>query len=249
MTAKLECLTIKQTSDYKIFKYIKGNRIPKEKDINELMEQIRKSKIVEPICVNEKLEILDGQHRVEVCKRLLLPVNYYILKGGTLDTVHAMNTVRKNWTNTTFAESYASLGKQSYQIYTNFKEQYGFSHDIALLLLRGKNTGGGNAGNTARREFKEGMFSIDSAKRATDIAEKLIQLAPYYNGYKRRNFVYAMMNCMNIPKFEFKEFIKKVAYQQRKMVHCVSVDMYMEMIAEIYNYQRRKEDKLNFKSN
>lgn len=39
MTAKLECLTIKQTSDYKIFKYIKGNRILKEKDINELMEQ------------------------------------------------------------------------------------------------------------------------------------------------------------------------------------------------------------------
>ena len=75
---------IEETVDYDKFSLIEGNR-PFNKGLLLTLEE----SIVEegnyladnPIIVNERLEIIDGQHRWNIAKKLHLPL-YYIISNG-----------------------------------------------------------------------------------------------------------------------------------------------------------------------
>lgn len=233
--------TIKNTRDYNIFKLIKGNRVPKEKDITSLTEQIKKSGVVDPICVNEKMQIIDGQHRVQACKRLDLPVPYYVVEGANMDTVHAVNSHRKNWTNTTYAESYCALGKEDYVIYTQFRQKHKMTHEAAMLLLTGSFTG-----MKEDTKFAKGEMKVVNLKKATDIAEKIEKLSQFYKGYQRRSFIFAFFHLYRTEGFDYNRLFHKMAYLSRKMVDCPNTKMYVDLLQEIYNYKVDKKNKVSF---
>ena len=57
-----------------MFKKIKGNRIVNKSNLNAIITSMEQQQLVSPIMINEKFEIIDGQHRFEACKELGLPV-------------------------------------------------------------------------------------------------------------------------------------------------------------------------------
>lgn len=65
------------TREYRKFKLIKGNRIVDENHVRALMKSMRNKDLLIPIAVNSKMEVLDGQHRLEARKRLAYDVPYY----------------------------------------------------------------------------------------------------------------------------------------------------------------------------
>lgn len=233
---------IKETRDYNIFKLIKGNRTPKEKDVVSLLELIKSSNVVDPICVNEKMEIIDGQHRLLVCKRLGIVIPYYISPGANMATVHAVNSHRKNWSSGTYAESYCSLGKEEYKIYTQFRERYKIAHEAAMLMLTGQYTD-----TKVDSKFCKGELKITSLKKATDIADNLMKVGQFYKGYLRRSFIFAFVHCYRTEGFDFNRLYTKMGYLSRKMVDCPNTKMYIDMLEEIYNYKMDKKNKVSFK--
>ena len=66
---------IYETTDYSKFKKLKGNRDPKtaKKIVNSINEV---GYVLDPILINEKDEIIDGQNRFEAVMQLGLPVVY-----------------------------------------------------------------------------------------------------------------------------------------------------------------------------
>lgn len=235
--------TIKSTRDYNIFKLIKGNRIPKEKDIVTLTERIKVSGIVDPICVNEKMQVIDGQHRLEACKRLNIPISYYVNEGADMSTVHAVNSQRKNWTNTNYAESYCALGKEDYKIYSEFREKYKITHEAAMVMLTGQYTD-----TKIDSKFAKGEMKIVNLKKATDIAEKLMKLGEFYKGYLRRSFIFAFVHCYRTEGFDYSRLHHKMAQLSRKMVDCPNTKMYIELLEEVYNWKADKKNKLSFRN-
>ena len=88
---------IRKTNNYEMFKNMIGNRKVKDKNYRKLLRSMSEKQLIIPILVNEKLEIIDGQHRFNACKTLSLPVYYYMIAGYEIDDVKRANLVSCNW--------------------------------------------------------------------------------------------------------------------------------------------------------
>lgn len=111
------------TSDYTIFKKMKGNR-KVVKNIS-LKEEIKEMGQLSPIVVNSKFEVLDGQHRLDILKELRVPVLFVVNNSVSPRAVISMNTAQRNWKYEDYLEFFISQGHSSYirfgQIYSQYK--------------------------------------------------------------------------------------------------------------------------------
>jgi ParB-like chromosome segregation protein Spo0J len=80
-----------QTYKYDSFVRLEDNRDVFSNRLNKLIASISERYICNPIIVNEKREIIDGQGRYEARKSLGLPIHYTIAKGATSDDCRRMN--------------------------------------------------------------------------------------------------------------------------------------------------------------
>lgn len=227
---------ILSTTNYKMFKFISGNRKVDEKRVCSIMNKMKEHNLVAPAQCNEKYELIDGQHRLEASKRLNKPFYYYIVKGANIETVRTLNDHDPRWATSEFIHSFSSTGNKNYEIYETFEKKYKFGHAVNIMLLAGSDT----YYNKMLDDFKVGKFEIKDLKKAEEMAELLIQMAPYYPGYKKRSFAVAFVKVASLPNFHMETFINKLIYQQRKMVDCTNSTQYIELLGEIYNYKTRK---------
>jgi hypothetical protein len=228
------------TTDYFLFKPLDGNRTKNLNHINRLKKSMSEQYLFTVIIVNENYEIIDGQHRFDVIEELKLPLHYVVCKGYGLEEVHRLNQLSKNWNADDYMNGYCELGYKDYLQYRDFKNKYQVGHNECMLLLSGTHT------NKNTGFFNTGMLKVKSVKDAEKIIEKIFLLEPYYDGYKRRTFVYTMYKLLNNPNFEFTEFIQKLKIQPTALQHCTEVDQYVALIEEIYNYKRRDKVNLRF---
>ncbi len=230
-----------KTIDYSIFVKIDGNRRMNKINFKRLRRSMGEEYLQVPIIINEKYEVIDGQHRLEVCKELSLPVYFIKVKGYGLSQVHRLNAVSKKWGFDEYLQGYADLGIKDYQRCEKFIEKYKFGSNETLSLLTGLNS---LAGGDARNSFNEGRFKITDYNGAVRKAEMIYMLKPYYDGFKRRSFVTALLVAFNNKNFVFDEFLKKLKFQIPKLIDCTTTKQYMTVVENIYNYKRKQEDKI-----
>jgi hypothetical protein len=231
-----------KTKDYGKFQFLQGNRPLKPHHLERLKASFQTKDLEVPIIVNEKYEIIDGQHRFEVQKELGLPIVYIQKRGYGLHEVHALNMSRLNWGIKDFMNSYADLGMEEYIKYREFWKKYRFDHLTCLGILLGHSS---RAGGTEFTAFADGKFKIKSIKHAEELADKIMMVKELYPGYLRSNFVTAMIRLLNHPNYDHVEFLTKLRYQRDKMYDVASTNQYLQMIDEIYNY-RRQGKKISF---
>lgn len=135
--AKKKQITVYETDDFSIFKLNPYNREIKEQKVNKFMSQGVKDVV---FLVNKQGEILDGQHRIEACKRLKQSVTFQIIDDAEADYIHEINTVGSAWVFTDFLEHFAKRGFKQYIFLQNFFKKYPcklLSKKVIALLLRG----------------------------------------------------------------------------------------------------------------
>ena len=125
------------TTDYFLFKSIEGNRNKNLLHINRLKKSMSENYLFTIIIVNEKYEIVDGQHRFDVIQELKLPLNYVVCKGYGLTEVHILNQNSKTWNADDYLDGYCRLKYTHYLKYSEFKERYGFGHVECMTILGG----------------------------------------------------------------------------------------------------------------
>lgn len=222
------------TYDYDQFKLMQGNRPTNMAHVQQLMKSFEQKQLIVPVIVNHKMEIIDGQHRVEVCRQTNLPVYFIILKDYGIKEVQMLNTNMKNWSVDDYLNCYCSLGIDDYIKYREFRAKYSFDHQATLAFLVG-NT------NKYTQIFNEGNLKIKSYPKAQEVAQKISDFGQYYKGYKRKSFVYALLNLLKHPQYDHKEMLEKLSFQQTKLVDCTTKDQYLYLLEEIYNFRRRGE--------
>jgi hypothetical protein len=229
-----------KTNDYGLFSFIDGNRDTNKNQLSRLSKSINEDYIPVPIIVNEKKQIIDGQHRFEVVKTLNKPIYYIEVPGLKLPEVHRLNNNTKNWTATEYMNGYAKLGYPDYIRYREFKNKYKFGHNETMALLLHRRTRPADS----FRNFRDGLFSIDSYPNAVKNAEKIIAVKQYYDGYKRRSFVFALLELFHNEEYNHAEFLHKLSFQSVKMVDCTNTKQYVSLIEDIYNYKRAQKVRL-----
>lgn len=230
------------TTDYFLFKPIDGNRNKNVLHLNRLKKSITEHYLFTVIIVNERYEIIDGQHRFECVKDLGLPLNYIVCKGYGLNEVQILNQNSKTWNADDYLTGYCNLKNENYLIYKEFKEKYQFGHNECMSMLTGINMNGGTLFNA----FKDGTFKVTNLVNAEKEAEQIWMLEDLYKGFKRRAFIYAMLCLFDKPQFDFSEFLQKIKKQPSSLKDCVDIKQYISLIEEIYNYRRHEKVNLRY---
>ena len=228
---------VKQTDDYSMFSRLDGNRKVNNAHLKRLRQSISEESLIVPMIVNENYEIIDGQTRFESWKDLRLPVYFVKVKGYGLNQVQRLNTNLKKWTMEDFTDSYAELGYTDYIKYREFKKTYGLGHYESIAMLRGTVSGSG----VGFERFRDGEFKIKSYTRACYWAERIVALKSFYDGYRRRSFVFAILHLLNNKNFDFNQLIQKLKYQSSKLVDCSNKEQYIGILQDIYNFKSSKK--------
>jgi hypothetical protein len=234
-------MQVQTTTNYNLFKTLEGNRQTNKLHLRRLKKSMSELCLVSPIVVNEDMYVIDGQHRLVCLTELELPVHYIVCEGYGLKEVQVLNVNSKNWSSQDYMNGYCEVGLKDYITYREFKNRYKFSHTECVSLLTG-----GYGGSSVNDEFNNGLFKIKDEQKAHNMAEKINALAPLYDGYNRRSFIYALIFLFKNPLFRYDEFVQKLKQQQGKMYDCAKTSQYIDLIEEIYNYRRQNKVNLRY---
>lgn len=250
---KEEVNVVYKTKDLSIFKMTAGNRIPNPQHIKRLQSSIKQyGMLCNPILVNEKMEIIDGQHRLLASKEVGSEVYFIILQGYSLKEVHTLNLNQKNWTKHDFMDGYASMGIKSYIDLKNFSEEntdFTLNDCIAFcsnITTSGNFTMSQKISKNIIEVFEEGTWKTRDIKLAQENADKIRLIKPYYSGYNRSVFVGTILSLFQNKNFDFNEFMHKLRLQPTALVDCAKREQYKTLIEDIYNYKSRKKVNLRY---
>jgi len=238
--------TIQQTEDYSSFKSIIGNRTINKAQVAKLYESFGNlPSLVQatPIIVNDKMEIIDGQHRFQAWKKLGVPIAYYQVNGLTLGDVQVMNSSTKNWTPLDYAKSYSALGKPDYDIYLKFKSKYKLSHNVLLSYLgkinnldKSDEMGSIRGLNNTVQTFRKGLFQVVDEKKSEILCKDLIEVQQYYKRGDSRSFAIAFKIAHASPKYNHAQMMEKMALLGSTIKDSPFAEDYMRQLEKIYNY-------------
>ena len=243
----LSDIIIHRTMDYDMFKRIKGNRPVNETHVKRLEKSFDEGYEFTVILVNEFMEIIDGQHRHEACKRKNLVINYRIEAGLRLEDAIIMNTSVSKWQKREFVKSYVELGKPAYVEFQNFRNKFEeFNLNVAEIIFTNSSDG---ANKTKRingginKAFQKGELEIDGdgLNLAYENAKKIMMFYPYHKNCVSRPFVLAMHRIFKHNKYDHNRMIKNVEKRPSKLVNCTNVSDYMEVLQKMYNYNHQNK--------
>lgn len=171
-----------QTTDYSKFKVLLGNRDINERHVKTIENSYEKiGQLDLPILVNEKMEVIEGQHRLQACKNKGLPVYYTIQEGLGLEECQALNISSANWKLDDYIDSYAKQGVTSYLFLKQLGELHPWAslNDKAAALFRLAKMSGSM--------IKKGNLEIN--ERQLDIAHRTLNwVGPIMSNFTRTDF-------------------------------------------------------------
>ena len=227
-----------ETKDYNMFSFISNNRSVSKGHINKIIQSMKKRRLISPILVNEKGQIIDGQHRFLAQKELGLPIPYIEQEGYGEKETQILNTNTKNWSLLDWETYYCNRNNKNYLTYRNFRKEYRLGSEANMLLLEGSYDF-----RKSRRRFTEGEFQVLDLQEAINLVNKLISIGQYFKHYKDGMFIRAMATCFGNEDYNHNKFLKKLSYQGNTLIKCVDKKSYLRLIEDIYNLRSREYTK------
>lgn len=144
-----------------------------------------------PIIVNEKYEVIDGQHRLEAAKSLNKPIHYIVHKGAKIEEVQLLNSAVRAWRFEDYIRSYKTAGNKNYAELEEFCNKYKVPVGTGVQLLSGIH----NNRNSLLQDFRDGKFEIHDREEASQIGHELMNYRNYIerDAHADRNIILAIM--------------------------------------------------------
>jgi len=266
-------MQVMQTDNYDMFKFMVGNRAINPTKVNQLMTEIRQNGLQIPIVVNEKYEVADGQHRLDACRELGVPVMYIVRKGITIEDAANANTAGSNWTTIDWINYHASQGKEEYKKLQQWIEvcrgEGLTSLNVTVFFAQNTLTNerfcmySDGVVRSNASKLPEGvkmLHKVGSAMRLghwkfgdMDMAYKLLHTYLDFRDTAKwagkQNFVSALVKVSRIKAFDSKWLLKQVEAYPQMWHNCPTSDLFLDMIENIYNYRKNHRNRLPIKNN
>ena len=228
-----------ESHEYEKFRFLLGNRAISR------IDRIDKStaavgQLIVPIIVNERLEIIEGQHRYESWKRADLPIYYIICEGYGIKECIAMNTTSKNWSLTDYINCYASYGDPNYQALQRYEKKYAskFTASLVRAICCGK------MGADVNKVIKGGTFKLClSEDEINAVFEFLSQFDIPDTVRGNGSRLYAVLRFC----YEYSDVNNAILLRQWK-AHCDAISgitdirAAAEAVEKVYNFHRPQKD-------
>lgn len=198
------------TRDYSRFKNIQGNRTLNERKIDKIINDIEDGFDMLrycPIIVDKDMNVIDGQHRLQVARDLGSNIWYVISDTISLHEIAKMNTNTERWKPKDFIHCYCENGIQSYYDLKEYMKAYKIPLMASIDLLMNGNIATGGKKSTVEK-FETGKFVVNYKQQAEEIG-LLIQRFDKYPGYLSRNFIAAIQRVLASNKCQMDKLITK----------------------------------------
>jgi hypothetical protein len=232
------------TKNCSFFTCMEENRLINEAHVQALMESFAKDGYLFTILyVNEKLQIIDGQHRQEAVKRSGLPVYFMVMPGWGIKEVTILNMNSRNWTVVDFMEAHAESGNPNYIRFKEFFDAHEFDVTVCQFIITGRRS----RGYASSDEFRLGNTQIDDQllTAAYVKSKKILEFKPFHPyGFKSRNFVEAMLALFTASGYEHDHMVAKLTtYPEMILIQArpLRVEEYLRIFTDKYNFRRMKD--------
>lgn len=243
------------TTNLGMFKYHESNRdftTPKSQNrIKRIAESMLSDGLLpHAIAVTTKMYVVDGQHRLEAAKIAGKGIWFFIdetvpnTAKGIFNGAKKYNRDAEVWSKKDYVDGLAKQGNSNYQHLIEFREKYPmFSQTEAEMFL--SNSGTKSVG---KRAFADGKFEVKDVKRAEELANNILKLAPFFKDYNSSVFVRTVLTIMEKkPEFDFNRFLHKVSLRPGMLKRQGDKDSYKLLIEDIYNFSAKGSDRLNLR--
>ena len=238
LTHHPSAVAVFQTTEYNNFSFVNGNRPLNQTKIKKIKKEIESGNDMlqyYPVQVrveNDKLLILDGQHRFFICTELKRPV-YYILvhEAKSMHDIARVNSNTEKWKAFNFINCYQLNGNENYKVIRQFIDEFGFS--LGLNLLKNGNPGSVTGGQAdLMNEFENGEFIVKEYDAAVEFGNKCKQFSAFKN-WRSRDFLIAISRILIARKIPFEEVVaayKKTPDELKGQVHFKNYIINLEAI-------------------
>ena len=246
---------VMKSSDYEKFSILEQNRVVNDKHVNELVVSIQNSGQLTPIIINEKFEIIDGQHRFDACRILKIPVMYLISYKTSINEVILMNNTQKSWKLPDYLRCFSDNKWHNHETYQKV-DKFMREHDLKLttcvvLLSEGTGVGSSTGSSLAGQgliSFRKGTYKIGNLARAQAIAKILSEIkafAPDLVGSDR--FCRSYCKLSSEPKWSHDSAVYQIKKYRRKYDGASSKEEALQGLLAVYNYNQLKSKKISIR--
>ena len=147
---------ILETEDYSIFKMLPHNRPVVQSHVIRLTRSMADRphlRPARPVLVNDKMQVIDGQHRLKASELNGQSVFYMVVPNLTIEDARLLNALQRTWSLLDYAYSYASSKVPAYVQFIKAYESHELPPSTIVEAM-------GTNGSKARRDFRIGELKV-----------------------------------------------------------------------------------------
>lgn len=224
-------MKIESTTDYDKFVYLATNRDIDMKHVRDLCASIKRKNLLplNPVLVSSKMEVFDGQHRIEAARMAGVPVFYFASDELDEDDLISLNNIKKKWKNLDYINFYTIKKRAGFGILSKFIVEYSWLPLTTILMVLNPHS----ARNIAA--MKTGNIHVADEEKAKELFDFIAKIGNYTSVYKSRDFILAMRRVVSQnPQFVKEKFMEKLIKNPKAITKQETQREYEYLIWSIY---------------
>lgn len=223
------------------FTLLDDNRDINESHVKDLVSSIKKLGQLMPIVVNQKLDVIEGQHRLKACEELQRPVSYIVSLNTSSKDIAAINNMQKGWKNDDYLKHFSHENHYNHAEYrktAKFMKSYALPFRVCIMLLTGSNYSEFGNKKGPMPSFRNGTFKIKNLEDAERLGKQLIKLkADLPNFVRIGKFCMAFVRIQKLDNFNIEVAYSQIPKNSKKFEKCGNIEDWIEAMIEAYNYK------------
>lgn len=239
-----EARKIYSTLDHRVFRFDPLNRPVDMDRARKIADEIEKDNnllLEYPIIVNRDFVVIDGQHRLHAA--IMANVAIYYVVSDVMDMDKAADAVGRTvgWKMADYLHHWVAKGNADYVQLERFWKEYPWLNISVLARICSSN-------NYKTDLFKSGFYKADRIVFGEKVAKMALDFKPYFDAYNHTTFLNTVMQLAANDKYSHRRMMDKLKYQSNSLRRCATVDLYLDLISEIYNHRMPESKRVFFRA-
>lgn len=231
------------STDYDKFKTLPGNRPIEELRVKKLMESLKEHGYREsqPVIINKLGQKVDGQARIEACRRLGIPFVYEVdPDAGILECI-SINNTSTPWKMQDYVNAYVEKGYEPYLylqlLLKEFSKVFGFK-TISAAFTGSFSGGGGDSRIIKSGRLTGGEIEYINAKRSLSWLKDYSPILQRIGG-QITFWQSALLFCFSIDEIDITRLWDTFYKNQSELYPVSDVPHALKLISLYYNKKKR----------